>query len=273
MYELLHLQTLYIIREHVTPITLLQLCNEIREFLISNKILFTSFEFGRPLEPVPRLCKDGFLQVFNSEQEDITNIVQDMSNYDLLRMLRMPQEKPNDQLYIKLTDKLHQIQDLLGFSLTEAITRQSRNGYSLLVCPTFNQPNYSLVSDVFVIMPFQETFNYLYQNSIKAVCEHLNITCMRADDIYASDAIMHDIWSLIYNSKVIIADCTGKNPNVMYELGIAHTLGKNIVLMTQNVNDIPFDLQHLRHMHYEYAPHTIKQFENDLNKSLSQYFE
>jgi hypothetical protein len=56
--------------------------------------------------------------------------------------------------------------------------------------------------------------------------------------------------SLIDRSRVVIADCTGRNPNVFYEIGIAHTLGREVILITQNNADIPFDLRHLRYVQY-----------------------
>ena len=56
--------------------------------------------------------------------------------------------------------------------------------------------------------------------------------------------------SLIDRSRVVICDCTGRNPNVFYEIGIAHTLGREVISITQNPEDIPFDLRHLRYVHY-----------------------
>jgi hypothetical protein len=61
---------------------------------------------------------------------------------------------------------------------------------------------------------------------------------------------MQDIVSLIDRSRVVICDCTGRNPNVFYEIGIAHTLGREVILITQNPVDIPFDLRHLRYVPY-----------------------
>jgi hypothetical protein len=51
---------------------------------------------------------------------------------------------------------------------------------------------------------------------------------------------------MMLRSRVVICDCTGRNPNVFYEIGIAHTLGREVILITQNPEDIPFDLRHLR---------------------------
>jgi hypothetical protein len=56
--------------------------------------------------------------------------------------------------------------------------------------------------------------------------------------------------SLIDKSHVVICDLTGRNANVFYEVGIAHTLGRETILITQNADDIPFDLRHLRFIHY-----------------------
>ncbi len=76
------------------------------------------------------------------------------------------------------------------------------------------------------------------------------LRCRRADDIWENPAIIQDVVSLIDRSRVVICDCTGRNPNVFYEIGIAHTLGRDVILITQSESDIPFDLRHLRYVKY-----------------------
>ena len=61
---------------------------------------------------------------------------------------------------------------------------------------------------------------------------------------------MEDIWELINKSRIIVADVTGKNANVFYELGISHTIGKDYIVLTQNELDVPFDLKHRRYFKY-----------------------
>ncbi len=61
---------------------------------------------------------------------------------------------------------------------------------------------------------------------------------------------MQDVVNLIDRSHVVIADCTGRNPNVSYEIGIAHTLGREVILITQIEADVPFELRHLRYVAY-----------------------
>jgi hypothetical protein len=104
----------------------------------------------------------------------------------------------------------------------------------------------SLVS---VMMPFDAKFHEVYI-TLQGVAKTLNLKCLRVDDMWKHDAIMQDIVSLISRSAVVVCDCSGRNPNVFYEAGIAHTLGKDVILITQNDEDIPFDLRHLRYIKY-----------------------
>ena len=76
------------------------------------------------------------------------------------------------------------------------------------------------------------------------------MSCARVDDLWNNSTIIQDIFELIYCSSIVIVDFTGKNPNVFYEAGIAHTLGKNVIPITQSLNDIPFDLRHHRVLDY-----------------------
>jgi hypothetical protein len=99
------------------------------------------------------------------------------------------------------------------------------------------------------MMPFDAAFNDVYE-SIQTAAQNAGLRCRRADDIWENPAIIQDVVSLIDRSRVVVCDCTGRNPNVFYEAGIAHTLGREVILITQNPEDIPFDLRHLRFVRY-----------------------
>ncbi|ERY77898.1 hypothetical protein PALA51_02309 [Pseudomonas aeruginosa] len=99
------------------------------------------------------------------------------------------------------------------------------------------------------MMPFDAPFTPVYE-TLQQTAENVGLRCRRADDIWENPAIIQDIVSLIDRSRVVICDCTNRNPNVFYEIGIAHTLGREVILITQNANDIPFDLRHLRYVPY-----------------------
>lgn len=121
--------------------------------------------------------------------------------------------------------------------------------------------------DVFMVMPFKQELDSTY-NSIKKVSVNLNLTMKRGDDPYSKNDIMHDIWSLIYNCDLVIADCTGQNSNVFYELGIAHTLKKFTILLAQNIEDIPFDLRHRRFIIYDSAD--LRELEHNLKSAIQK---
>ena len=102
---------------------------------------------------------------------------------------------------------------------------------------------------VSVMMPFSAEYRPVY-DALRAMAEARGLRCVRADDVWDDNVVMNDVVSLIDRSKVVIADCSGKNPNVFYETGIAHTLGRDVILITRSADDIPFDLRHLRYVAY-----------------------
>jgi len=112
-----------------------------------------------------------------------------------------------------------------------------------------SDPEYVEPSLVAAMMPFHPDFDHVY-SALKEVVEEYGLRCRRADDIWENPAVIQDVVSLIDRSKVVICDCTGRNPNVFYESGIAHTLGRETILITQSAEDIPFDLRHLRYVPY-----------------------
>ena len=107
------------------------------------------------------------------------------------------------------------------------------------------------MSSVFVIMPFDEEFNVIYENFIKEVFDEAGFTVTRADSIESQQNILKDILQQISHCDLIVADLTGCNANVFYELGLAHALGRQVILITQDLNDLPFDLRSYRTVEYD----------------------
>lgn len=99
------------------------------------------------------------------------------------------------------------------------------------------------------MMPFSGPFTSVYQD-LKSTLEAEGYECQRADDMWVHNHIMTDIIELICTSAVIVCDLSTKNPNVFYEAGIAHTLGKEVILITQSHDDVPFDLRPIRYLQY-----------------------
>lgn len=100
-----------------------------------------------------------------------------------------------------------------------------------------------------VMMPFQSEYNGIY-STLQATLTSAGFRCIRADNFWEHQFVIQDIVDLIAKAKIVICDCSGRNPNVFYEAGIAHALGKEVILITQSENDIPFDLRHIRYIKY-----------------------
>ncbi|MDM8552248.1 hypothetical protein QUF72_19335 [Desulfobacterales bacterium HSG2] len=103
---------------------------------------------------------------------------------------------------------------------------------------------------VLIIMPFSKEFDDVYQLGIKTACANVGAYAERLDEQIYQESIIQRIYNQIAKADIIIADMTGRNPNVYYETGYAHALGKKVILITQEKEDIPFDLQDYPHIIY-----------------------
>jgi len=103
----------------------------------------------------------------------------------------------------------------------------------------------------FVIMPYGDYFDTYYTNIYAKAIEDAGLEAQRGDDLYRPGSIVKDIWTYTKEADVIIADLTSKNPNVMYELGLAHAITKPVVLISDSIDDVPFDLRSLRIIGYD----------------------
>ncbi len=140
----------------------------------------------------------------------------------------------------------------------------------MLVNPVFGSLEQQIDDDFcFILMPFVEDLAPVYTDHIKSVIENAGLTALRADDLFSASTIIEDIWKSILRARLIIADVTGKNPNVFYELGIAHTLGKDVIIITQSIQDVPFDIAHWRVLSYSFTPRGMNEFEEHLSKTIN----
>ena len=103
----------------------------------------------------------------------------------------------------------------------------------------------------FVMMPFAEPVGPYYSTIYEPAIQKAGLKAVRADnEIFATGKVIDQIWSGIQAAKVLLAELTGRNPNVFYELGLAHALQKPVVLVSSNQADVPFDVQHIRVIYY-----------------------
>jgi hypothetical protein len=115
----------------------------------------------------------------------------------------------------------------------------------------FNIPEREVIDPtlVSVMMPFSAGFAAVYE-AIQAAAGAVGLQTNRADNVWEHHTVIQDVVNLIDRARIVVCDLTGKNPNVFYEAGIAHTLGREVVIITQSEHDVPFDLRHHRFLQY-----------------------
>jgi hypothetical protein len=103
---------------------------------------------------------------------------------------------------------------------------------------------------VFVLMPFSPAFDDAYDVAIRPACEAAGAYAERVDKQIFSGSIMERVYNQIAKADIVVADLSERNPNVFYEVGYAHAIGKTTLLLTKNEEDIPFDLRQYPHVVY-----------------------
>lgn len=183
----------------------------------------------------------------------------------------------------RIEDKVYELQELL-FSDVE---RLFDSGKLLLEFPdkdlSVNRkiPNYLFFENfgidmsniqisektAFCLMPFHKKFDKIY-TSIKAACSQAGYACLRSDEPFNPGNVLRQILQMMTTSEIIIAVLDGKNPNVFYEIGLAHSLGKTVILVgnAKNPEDISFDLKSERLLLYN----NHGELQQKLSKSLKQ---
>jgi hypothetical protein len=117
----------------------------------------------------------------------------------------------------------------------------------------------------FVLMPFAPAFNNVYRLLKSLVEGYAHCECIRADEIARSNRITDDVYDQIQMARFLIADITGQNPNVYYELGVSHALDKEVIVLVQAGSMVSFDIRGIRYL--EYSNDDL----DELSKKLREY--
>lgn len=165
-------------------------------------------------------------------------------------------------------DKVQEFKTIFFDTLNKAKLIETHNGKQRLLDVSGDVPTKSGKSEAlkklekavtldagdscFVMMPFAAPLGNYYEKVYKPAIEKAGLKPVRADaEIFGTGKIMDQVWSGINAAKVLVAEMTTRNPNVFYELGLAHALKKPVVLVSSNEGDVPFDLKHIRVIYYD----------------------
>jgi len=114
----------------------------------------------------------------------------------------------------------------------------------------------------FVLMPFRKELDDVYYFGIRQPLEQSGYVVQRADEIQFTGGILERIRKSIEEADVVIAEMTDANPNVYYEVGLAHALNKSVILITRSTENLPFDLRGMRHIVYDTARELVVKLSN-----------
>jgi len=118
---------------------------------------------------------------------------------------------------------------------------------------------------------FKEVYDYIIKPAITN--SDYDVKVIRADDIERSGSFINDILENLLNSFIVIADLTGQNPNVFYELGVRHALSPRTILIAQSIDDIPSDLREYRTIIYDNSAKGAREFADRLTNYFKEIFK
>jgi hypothetical protein len=126
----------------------------------------------------------------------------------------------------------------------------------------------------FVITPYKKPFIEIYNNILRPAIERAKLTSIIAKDEPFSGPIPEKILEFIREANVCVADLTETNPNVMYEVAVAHSLQKPVVLITQGEPEtLPFDIRHHRVIRYTLTSEGLRELSQGLFQTLQATLE
>jgi hypothetical protein len=120
----------------------------------------------------------------------------------------------------------------------------------------------------FIVMQFTSPYNEVYRDAIQPLVSDNGFEPIRVDDIDRPGIIINDIRNQIADSSIVIADITEANPNVYYEVGMSHALGKPTVLLAQRGTKLPFDVGPHRCIFYDNSIPGRARLQESLKRSL-----
>ncbi|MDX1990808.1 MAG: DUF4062 domain-containing protein [bacterium] len=224
------------------------------------------------------ITKQYVVGFFDSAEDLRTKLLLALSRYQRDNVVNIHvADVPNSNIVVNQFDEI-MMQDVILRALelyearlkTDPTRVDGNDPDAITIKPVFNRVSRAqqFQCDVFVIMPFRDEFDTVYNDIIVPLGESMALVVKRGDNFTSNHHIMDEVWYALYNCRVVVADCTGNNPNVFYELGIAHTLGKPVIMIAQDVEKAPFDVRGRRFIRYENNIGGVKKLKTELEKSI-----
>lgn len=234
----------------------MELPKDIRQRLLRLKKVISSKFSSSNWEELGLLL--GCTQIINSENRLFQSLHWGDDDY----------EKHVISVLIRIAEKDQQLVDEIEKYVASNFSIDDTGEIVGIICrpKVFSCENIKQENDlVAVMMPFSGEFAPVFA-AIREGVESVGLRAIRASDIWLHSTIIQDIFSLIARARIVVCDFSGKNPNVFYEVGIAHALGRDVIPIAQSLEDVPFDLKHHRILRYLANAQGLQ----ELSTSLSQ---
>ena len=185
----------------------------------------------------------------------------EMQLYDVSKKLEENEQRWKDMNHLVISSQTKS--EIANYNKSHVVPNNFLKNFGITNPTDFIIDN----KQVFVLTPFNDNYRGIYL-AIREVCSRLNLYCIRGDEEYIPNEIFPEIIKQIIKSRLIIANITGRNPNVMYELGVAHALGKPTIVVAQDFTDIPFDLNSKRIIIYKNEEQLQRRLETSITDML-----
>jgi hypothetical protein len=120
---------------------------------------------------------------------------------------------------------------------------------------------------VFVLTPYHTKYEETFK-AVSETCQSVGMKAMRGDEKHITGDILSHTLHLMTKARFVVANIDGRNPNVFYELGLAHALNKNVIIVSSSLKGIPVDVKSNRMIIYS----DISELKNELKNSLARAF-
>lgn len=206
-----------------------------------------SLKYGSSVNEINRIAKAVFTFSKREHPNDSITSVRAREVYDWVLTL--------SEQNLSEVDKGKLLSDFIKELAPEFVLSKVSEGFEIVSKPSEGQGVKNKDSrEVFVLMPFEDKFQTIYYNVLKPVVESLGYSVSKADENLSIGTVIEQIQQSIRGALLVVADVSGKNTNVFYELGYAHGIEQNVLIMTTNRDDVPFDISHIRYFQYSYDP-------------------
>nr|VFK31634.1 MAG: hypothetical protein BECKMB1821I_GA0114274_102536 [Candidatus Kentron sp. MB]VFK75862.1 MAG: hypothetical protein BECKMB1821H_GA0114242_10342 [Candidatus Kentron sp. MB] len=120
---------------------------------------------------------------------------------------------------------------------------------------------------IFVLTPFHPRFQETY-DVVHKIAKDVGMRALRGDEEHVSANLLRHVIKQLVKARVIVANIDGRSPNVFYELGIAHALGKEVILISNSIEEVPFDIRSNKLVIYKDVQQLSSLLKKELTRSL-----